>query len=137
MDNIQIEFFFNMKRFQLFKDLFQKKEPFIVKLFNTFCSGTFFVVKVNKFNCLLKIIIMDSIQFADIDFSATNRSRKKTCSKCKSADHILPSCPLNPCGHCKLPGHISSSCPIKKQESYARKRLRQLADRSGGTAQRS
>ena len=52
---------------------------------------------------------MDSIQFADIDFSATNRSRKKTCSKCKSADHILPSCPLNPCGHCKLPGHISSS----------------------------
>ena len=71
---------------------------------------------------------MDNIQFGDIDFSATNRSRKKTCSKCKSAEHTIVSCPLNPCGHCKILGHISSSCPIKKQESYARKRLRQLAD---------
>ena len=71
---------------------------------------------------------MDNIQFGDIDFSATNRSKKKTCSKCKSAEHTIVSCPLNPCGHCKILGHISSSCPIKKQESYARKRLRQVAD---------
>ena len=72
---------------------------------------------------------MDNIQFGNIDFSLTNRSRK-TCSKWKSAEHTIQSCPLNPCGHCKLPGHISSSCPIKKQESHQarNKRIRHLAE---------
>ena len=71
---------------------------------------------------------MDNINFAEIDFSASNRSRNKTCSKCKSAEHSITTCPLNPCGHCKLPGHTSSSCPIKKQEIQARKRRRHLAE---------
>ena len=70
---------------------------------------------------------MDNIQFGDIDFSATNRSKKKNCSKCKSAEHTIVSCPLNPCGHCKILGHISASCPIKKQESQARKRVRNMS----------
>ena len=66
---------------------------------------------------------MDNIDFADIVFSATNnRSRIKTCSKCNSALHTM-----NPCVYCKLPGHISSSCPIKKQESHARKRIRNMS----------
>jgi len=73
---------------------------------------------------------MDNIQFGNIDFSVTNRSRK-TCSKCKSAEHTIQSCPLNPCGYCKNVGHISSSCPIKKQESQersqARKRIRNMS----------
>ena len=71
---------------------------------------------------------MDNKQFEDIDFSVTNsRSRNKTCSKYKSAEHTITTCPLNPCVYCKLPGHISSPCPIKKQESQARKRIRNMS----------
>ena len=71
---------------------------------------------------------MDNIDFADIDFSATNRTRTKTCSKCNSAEHTITKCPMNPCVYCKLPGHISSaSCQLKKQETQARKRIRNMS----------
>ena len=68
---------------------------------------------------------MDNIQFENIDFSS--KSRIKTCSKCNSAQHTITKCPMNPCVYCKLPGHISSSCPLKKQESQARKRIRNMS----------
>ena len=42
---------------------------------------------------------MDNIDFQDFDFSSTNRSRIKTCSKCKSAEHTITKCPMNPCGY--------------------------------------
>ena len=43
-----------------------------------------------KIYILLAANIMDTVQFADIDlFSASNRSRNKTCSKCKSAEHTI------------------------------------------------
>ena len=70
---------------------------------------------------------MDNIDFQDFDFSSTNRSRIKTCSKCKSAEHTITKCPMNPCGYCKLPGHISSSCLVKKQDIQALKRIRNMS----------
>jgi hypothetical protein len=70
---------------------------------------------------------MDNINFADIDFSTTNRSRIKSCSKCNSAQHTITKCPMNHCVYCKLPGHIASSCSLKKQESQARKRIRNMS----------
>ena len=70
---------------------------------------------------------MDNFDFANIDFSATNRTRIKTCSKCNSAEHTITKCPMNPCAYCKLPDHISASCPLKKQESQARKRIRNMS----------
>ena len=71
---------------------------------------------------------MDNINFADIDFSTSNRSRIKFCSKCNSAQHTITKCPMNPCVYCKLSGHISWSCLLKKQESQARKRIRNMAE---------
>ena len=70
---------------------------------------------------------MDNIDFAGIDFSATNRTRIKTCSKCNSAEHTITKCPMNPCVYCKLPGLVSASCPLKKQETQARKRIRNMS----------
>ena len=78
---------------------------------------------------MFNFIIIDNIQFEDIDFSLTTRSRNnRTCSKCNSTGHTITKCPMNLCGYyCKLPGHISSSCPLKKQESQARKRIRNMS----------
>ncbi len=59
------------------------------------------------------------MEFGNIDFSITNRS-KKTCSLCKSAEHTIALYPLKHCGYCKQNGHISSSCPTKKEEILAR-----------------
>ena len=70
---------------------------------------------------------MDNIDFQDFDFSSTNRSRIKTCSKCKSAEHTITKCPMNSCGYCKISGHISSSCLVKKQDIQARKRIRNMS----------
>ena len=70
---------------------------------------------------------MDNIQFENIDFSS--KSRIKTCSKCNSAQHTITKCPMNPCVYCKLFGHISWSCLLlKKQESQAGKRIRNMAE---------
>ena len=90
------------------------------------CFYTFRSEKYIDLLCL-KFISMDNIDFQDFDFSSTNRSRIKTCSKCKSAEHTITKCPMNPCGYCKLPGHISSSCLVKKQDIQARKRIRNMS----------
>ena len=68
---------------------------------------------------------MDNMDFANIDFSITKKS-KKTCSLCKSAEHTITLCPLQPCNHCKQIGHISLSCPTKREEILARKRSRKM-----------
>ena len=46
---------------------------------------------------------MDNMDFANIDFSITKKS-KKTCSLCKSAEHTIALCPLKSCGYCKQNG---------------------------------
>ena len=64
---------------------------------------------------------MENIE--SIDFSiTTNRSNKKTCSNCRSADHTILKCPLKPCRHCGEMGHIYATCPTKKEEDRKRKR---------------
>ena len=68
---------------------------------------------------------MDNMDFANIDFSITKKS-KKTCSLCKSAEHTITLCPLKPCCCCKQIGHISLSCPTKKEKILARKRSRKM-----------
>ena len=69
---------------------------FFPKKKSVYYCEIFLTKKVNRLYCL-KFIIMDNIDFADIDFSATNRSRIKTCSKCNSAQHTITKCPMNPC----------------------------------------